>query len=533
MAQLSGNTCEVITLLPLGVICNTTNSSTPQTPNGSIYLQITGGSAPYNVTWSNGGQGQSLINLKSGDYTATVVDYYGDYSATTTCTVGFDSFFLDWFEDCENPSNYLYYTAQQPSIFTSGLTYQLNGQTGCWTSNGTTLWTGQTFINDFASVSSGPFNSCVECLPEPIPPPVYPQYICLKKDTAPYTQYTFESGSTITNGFPVWSETGSTGYFMFYRGNGTWINVFGTGNSITLNRATAPPLGSWNRFGTTETWASTSGICPTITPPQIDLELDNPSCEEVTDGSIIVTASEGTPSYQYSLDGISYGTSPRFINLGAGSGTVYVKDSAGQVVTKTYTLINESAVKTYTFTKNITQTTLTNTSNEKRYKYTAVIEVSPNVESPDVITGLLSFDWVGIYADNGDASTPEILSGITTSSSGNVILSSVTNNSSFIISNGSALCANVNSTSIDLYLESRSFDIPFTITGSATITLEVIYGGKVYTVPSGKCRQSIEGTHETRIKSIKISNNTKCSTISSTVFGINKQSFTVVGNESS
>lgn len=80
MAQLSGNTCDVITLLPLGVICDSTNSSTPTTSNGSIYLQITGGSSPYNVTWSNGGQGQSLINLKAGDYTATVVDYYGDYS---------------------------------------------------------------------------------------------------------------------------------------------------------------------------------------------------------------------------------------------------------------------------------------------------------------------------------------------------------------------------------------------------------------------------------------------------------------------
>jgi len=532
MAQLSGNTCEVITLLPLGVICNTTNASTPQTPNGSIYLQITGGSAPYNVTWSNGGQGQSLINLKSGDYTATVVDYYGDYSATTTCSVGFDSFFLDWFEDCENPSNYLYYTAQQPSIFTSGLTYQLNGQTGCWTSSGTTLWTGQTYINDFASVSSGPFDNCDECLPDPTPPPVYPQYICLKKDTAPFTQYTFESGSTITNGFPRWTETGATGYFMAYRGNGTWRTVFGVGDALTLNRSTAPPLGNWKRFGSEETWTSTSGICPTITPPQIELELDNPSCEEVSDGSIIVTASEGTPTYQYSLDGITYGTSPRFTNLGAGSGTVYVKDSAGEISTKTYTLTNESAVKTYSFTKNITTTTLTNTSNEKKYKYTAVIEVSPSVETPDVITGSINVSWVAVYADNGDASTPEILSGITTSTTGNVTLNSITNDTSFLIPNGSALCANVTATSIDLYLESRSFDIPFTITGSGTITLEVIYGGKVYTVPSGKCRQSIEGTHETKINSIKISNNTKCSTISASTFGINKQNFTVVGNES-
>ena len=52
MANLSGNTCDVITLLPLGLICNPTEASTPVTANGSIYLQITGGSSPYSVTWS-------------------------------------------------------------------------------------------------------------------------------------------------------------------------------------------------------------------------------------------------------------------------------------------------------------------------------------------------------------------------------------------------------------------------------------------------------------------------------------------------
>ena len=52
MGQLSGNSCNIITLFPLGVECNSVNSSTPETSNGLISLYITGGTAPYNVTVS-------------------------------------------------------------------------------------------------------------------------------------------------------------------------------------------------------------------------------------------------------------------------------------------------------------------------------------------------------------------------------------------------------------------------------------------------------------------------------------------------
>ena len=68
MAQLSGNSCNIITLFPLGVECNSVNSSTPETSNGLISLYITGGTAPYSVTWNNGGQGTLLTNLSLPTY---------------------------------------------------------------------------------------------------------------------------------------------------------------------------------------------------------------------------------------------------------------------------------------------------------------------------------------------------------------------------------------------------------------------------------------------------------------------------------
>lgn len=83
--------CEVPTILPLGISCNTTNPSSFEAYDGILSLYITGGTSPYNVTWtSSAGQiliGQTQYNQPNGTYTATVYDYWYDFSAQTTCTI--------------------------------------------------------------------------------------------------------------------------------------------------------------------------------------------------------------------------------------------------------------------------------------------------------------------------------------------------------------------------------------------------------------------------------------------------------------
>ena len=76
MSQLSGNSCSIITLLPLGVECESINASTPISANGLISIFITGGTPPYTTTWSNGSQGSYIFNLLPGSYTATTTDYW-------------------------------------------------------------------------------------------------------------------------------------------------------------------------------------------------------------------------------------------------------------------------------------------------------------------------------------------------------------------------------------------------------------------------------------------------------------------------
>lgn len=81
------NECSVITIFEMDVVCNVINPTTSTSSDGSIFLTITGGTPPYSVTWNNLNVGQAIYNLSGGIYEATVVDYYGDFTAKTTCTV--------------------------------------------------------------------------------------------------------------------------------------------------------------------------------------------------------------------------------------------------------------------------------------------------------------------------------------------------------------------------------------------------------------------------------------------------------------
>lgn len=55
----------------------------------------------------------------------------------------------------------------------------------------------------------------------------------------------------------------------------------------------------------------------------------NSKCLQPYDGRIAVTASGGSGTYEYSIDGTTFGTSPNFINLRDGLYTVIVRDAGG------------------------------------------------------------------------------------------------------------------------------------------------------------------------------------------------------------
>jgi hypothetical protein len=81
------NECGIITILPMVVECVTSNPSSYESSDGEISVKITGGTPPYITTWTDGPISPAFGGLGIGSYTATTVDYWGDYTATTICTL--------------------------------------------------------------------------------------------------------------------------------------------------------------------------------------------------------------------------------------------------------------------------------------------------------------------------------------------------------------------------------------------------------------------------------------------------------------
>lgn len=105
MGDITRNSCNVSTLNPMVVQSIVTNATTTNTQDGSIQININGGTSPYTITWSNGQQGYFLNNLSSGTYTVTVTDYHGDYQEILNITVGFNLPYLDEFIKCNSSLN--------------------------------------------------------------------------------------------------------------------------------------------------------------------------------------------------------------------------------------------------------------------------------------------------------------------------------------------------------------------------------------------------------------------------------------------
>jgi hypothetical protein len=404
-------------------VCNPTDAFKPNTPNGSIQLNISGGTPPYTTSWSNGQQGNNITNLLPGIYTATTTDYawpvsgnnVPDYTAVTVCEVGFQFFDLDVFENCSSSGEYVYYLSQYPSIFTSGKVYTLSGQSGCWLSSGTTTYTNQTYFNNFAEITSGPFDNCATCLPTPTPTPDLPQYICLSTNNGPFQQFTFESGSTI-NGYPSWVAS-SEGYLMYFNtGNTRWeISGWTTGvpaqtGQLVRNSVVTPPIGTWSQWGTSTTWSSVTGTC-TGQPLEISLSLSQPTCAGQSNGVVSITAAGGTPPYDYSLNGTTYQSSPIFGSQSAGAGTAFVKDSLNVVTSTPYVLVNSTTSQTYVLTLNQSTPTPITTTSSSFKDMNVTISVSPPLAATETLNFqmIISDNLTGRTNDLGSPSVSTIL----------------------------------------------------------------------------------------------------------------------------
>jgi hypothetical protein len=330
------NQCNVITLLPLGVSCETTNPSSVDSADGSITLIITGGTAPYTgITWSNGVTGTtSLFNLKAGTYGATVVDYYGDFTASTICSV---------FAPTPTPT-----TTPTPTVTPSSTPIPFTG-------------------------------------------------LCVTFTVENYLNYQYQFNyNTVVNGKPSWTAStvnnsittsGGTLNMSYDNTLGQWIiNGFSSTQWYPSSSSiTSPPLSNWVTNGNSpvNTVVVTSGTCPTYTPMVVVPLTNSTTCASSNDGSICISVYNGSGSFVYSIDGgVTTGTTNCFYDLGYGTYSVYVKDVITSATTTQNVTVQNLNINTvvnleYTQTANTTLQS-TNTSRSTKQSYSLNTGDIPN-----------------------------------------------------------------------------------------------------------------------------------------------------------
>lgn len=268
----SQNDCTVFTLFDMGLECYVESIPSSSTASdGSLSILVTGGTAPYSYYWRGGQRNQTLVGIPQGSYEVSVIDYYGDYTATTICEL----FPL-------TPTN-------TPTPTTT---------------------------------------------PTPTPTPIYPN-LCLiyVGSDISYGPIQFVLNGVI-NGRPTWTSTydGNQLNIEWSTQNLRWEIqewLFTSGIPVSTNTSNVPDS-SWSMAGGQQAQLSmTQGICPDYLPLYSVPRVQNQTCPQNLNGSITLLTNYGVPPYEYSIDnGITYQSSNVFNGLGASTYTVITKDSA-------------------------------------------------------------------------------------------------------------------------------------------------------------------------------------------------------------
>ena len=279
------NECAIITLFPMTAICNSNNPSTPQSYDGAVSVLVSVGTPPYNITWEEGGSGPTKSNIGVGDYHATIVDFYGDFTANTICSL----------------------TAETTTTTTSTSTTTLPVYSGLC----------MYFTNTYGSNSETHeflFNGYLNGQP------------------------TWKSDDNL---YDIYWSTGTTNQWL--------VDGWSNGIIYNSNTSTPPLTGwqfLGGSYSASYVITVLEGAC--VNNPMINMSISTQAPTCLNNGSIIITANGGTPAYQYSINGgTTYQSSPVFSNLGGGIYSVMVKDSNNITTTQSVTLTSLPIINNY------------------------------------------------------------------------------------------------------------------------------------------------------------------------------------------
>ena len=321
------NDCDVFTLFDMGVRCNPiVQPNTSSSLDGIISLIVTGGTSPYSYFWAGGQRTQTLIGVPQGDYEVVVVDYYGDYTASTICSLV-----------APTP------TATPTPTVTQTMTPSGTAPQLCF------IAIGNTSYGPLQFVANGSVNG--------------------------KTTWTNNGNYNIT-----WSSSRNR-WEILGSDNVTPFSPVGGGIFASTTTSLYPDAG-WSIVGGTQTYSVTvtQGLCPTSIPLQVLLASENNTCNTTTNcnGSITVNASSGVAPYAYSINnGVTYQTSSIFNNLCPGTYTIITNDAINNRNSQTISVGFDTQPITYQLSlsanTSATQTVTTNNYSSRTTYLEAVV----------------------------------------------------------------------------------------------------------------------------------------------------------------
>jgi hypothetical protein len=362
------NECDVLTLFPLSIECLVQQPSDAESFDGSTTLIITGGTPPYTVFWEIGSYAPALINIGVGSYKATVTDYYGDFTATTTCILSAEtSIVLPMCFVVENLlTSETFYVNSEPQGLLNGKPYYFlqngieklgyvfwDGATELWTfcqslecqgsayntlDNGSNFYpTGNT--GDWVIIADSLFyitesytGRCISPIITATTSQLCANLVVRSNNPGYLTEnllIDLNEGDEI-NGQPSW--TSSTGQYVIYLDTGAtptqWVMTGYPFVSLVNYDTSNPPLTNWQVFGSPVVYNMLvlSGECFSAYTIDLSIVSNNALCQQ--QGSITVNADGGVGPYEYSINGgQTYQQSTIFNGLVPGTYYVVVRDS--------------------------------------------------------------------------------------------------------------------------------------------------------------------------------------------------------------
>jgi gliding motility-associated-like protein len=296
------------------IAAQSTDESCVGMNDGSVSVDVTEGTAPYQYTWSNLQQNSDSINVGAGTYSVIVSDGNGCVSAPATVSVGTTQ------PPIANGGNNIT-VCMGGSTIVSGSSQSSTGVD--WTGgNGSFIGNGglQQYVPTAGEINSGGVNLYFTATGiGGCPPDV---------DTV-HVSYANAFIGAIVTGTNATCNGGSNGSASFLPNNPALVYQWNT--NPVQNTATATGLGAGNYSVTvTDVLGCDTTMSVSITAPQAivisNVQVVNESCAGQGNGGVSITVTGGTQPYQYLW---SNGAVTPSITVGAGNYSVQVTDANG------------------------------------------------------------------------------------------------------------------------------------------------------------------------------------------------------------